>query len=90
MNMGQCMANGNGFMCRCPPGFTGQKCDTRDPCTPNPVKKFKMNLDKNLKKIYSSVEMESVLLWELNFSAHVLETFKAQLVPIKILASPIQ
>jgi len=35
------------------------------------------------------VEMESVLLWELNFSAHVLETFKAQLVPIKILASPI-
>ena len=37
MNMGQCISNGNSFMCKCPPGFTGQKCDTRDPCTPNPV-----------------------------------------------------
>ena len=37
MNMGQCMPNGNSFMCRCPPGFTGQKCENRDPCTPNPV-----------------------------------------------------
>ena len=37
MNMGQCMPNGNGFMCKCPPGFTGQKCENRDPCTPNPV-----------------------------------------------------
>ncbi len=32
-----CMPNGNSFMCKCQPGFTGQKCDTRDPCTPNPV-----------------------------------------------------
>jgi hypothetical protein len=39
MNMGQCHPNGNSFICKCPPGFTGQKCDTRDPCTPNPVKK---------------------------------------------------
>ena len=38
MNMGKCHPNGNGFMCQCQPGFTGQKCESRDPCTPNPVK----------------------------------------------------
>ena len=38
MNMGHCMPNGNGFICKCQPGFTGQKCESRDPCTPNPVK----------------------------------------------------
>ena len=37
MNNGMCMPNGNGFVCKCQPGFTGQKCDSRDPCTPNPV-----------------------------------------------------
>ena len=35
--MGQCHPNGNGFICKCQPGFTGQKCESRDPCTPNPV-----------------------------------------------------
>lgn len=24
------------FVCQCPPGFTGQFCESRDPCTPNP------------------------------------------------------
>ena len=53
MNMGQCMANGNGFMCRCPPGFTGQKCESRDPCTPNPVKiKKNKNLSLNNYQIF--------------------------------------
>ena len=42
MNNGMCMANGNGFMCQCQPGFTGKNCDTRDPCTPNPVNKTKL------------------------------------------------
>ena len=37
MNMGQCISNGNSFMCKCPPGFTGKNCESRDPCTPNPV-----------------------------------------------------
>ena len=30
------MGNG-GVMCMCKPGFTGPKCETCDPCTPNPV-----------------------------------------------------
>ena len=30
------MGNG-GVMCTCRPGFTGPRCETCDPCTPNPV-----------------------------------------------------
>ena len=48
MNNGMCMANGNGFVCKCQPGFTGQKCDSRDPCTPNPVYFFFLQADKIL------------------------------------------
>ena len=40
--MGQCHPNGNGFICKCQPGFTGQKCESRDPCTPNPVNNYKL------------------------------------------------
>ena len=37
MNNGQCLLTGKEIRCQCPPGFTGQKCESRDPCEPNPV-----------------------------------------------------
>ena len=37
MNNGMCMASGQNFVCKCQPGFTGVRCETCDPCTPNPV-----------------------------------------------------
>jgi hypothetical protein len=31
------MAQGTyGFVCYCHPGYTGQRCETRDVCNPNP------------------------------------------------------
>ena len=35
-NNGQCIPQGGSFMCQCPTGFTGQYCETCDPCSPNP------------------------------------------------------
>ena len=37
MNMEQCLLTGKEFRCQCQPGFTGQKCESRDPCGVNPV-----------------------------------------------------
>ncbi len=33
---GTCLNQGGNFFCRCNPGYTGQKCEICDPCTPNP------------------------------------------------------
>lgn len=37
MNGGMCIPNNMGtFTCQCPQGYTGMRCESRDPCTPNP------------------------------------------------------
>ncbi|CAF1175475.1 unnamed protein product [Rotaria magnacalcarata] len=38
LNGGQCMPNGQGFICRCPPRFTGNRCEAPavTPCQPSP------------------------------------------------------
>ena len=33
---GTCLNNGGQFVCQCHPGFSGQRCENRDPCHPNP------------------------------------------------------
>ncbi|CAF2700607.1 unnamed protein product [Rotaria sp. Silwood2] len=35
-NNGMCMASGTSFVCSCRNGFSGQRCEIRDPCFPNP------------------------------------------------------
>ena len=37
MNNGHCIPNGNTYACKCQTGYTGLRCETRDPCSPNPV-----------------------------------------------------
>ena len=44
-NNGVCLSTGTSYTCKCQAGFTGPKCDTCDPCTPNPVKKIIFILD---------------------------------------------
>ena len=39
------MPQGNTFTCSCPSGFTGSRCETKDPCFPNPVTKLKYKSD---------------------------------------------
>jgi len=33
---GQCVTQGSTFLCQCPLGFTGQRCEISDPCFNNP------------------------------------------------------
>ncbi len=54
-NNGQCMSSGNGFMCRCQPGYSGQSCEIRDPCTPNPVIIFFINFKLSLFQMFLKI-----------------------------------
>ena len=33
---GTCLNNGGQFVCQCPPGQLGLRCENKDPCHPNP------------------------------------------------------
>lgn len=35
---GVCVAQGSTFVCECPPGYSGQRCEFKDPCFDKPCK----------------------------------------------------
>ncbi|CAF4549886.1 unnamed protein product, partial [Rotaria magnacalcarata] len=36
MNQGSCMRENGSFLCACPPGYSGSRCEIQDPCQNNP------------------------------------------------------